>query len=203
MSEAVLQTLLNAFRAYVATEAPHIDAFCGDTLRSNLTLKAVAPQSLPMLGELPQLANLTEPSTQELVDLIIQAAETLCWRQSYTLDDDGIDQHHLDHYGWFNLIAPSGPFVSDAMRLSVGYWGKGLHYPIHRHEPEEIYLTLAGHPIYHSKGRASVEGGPGTTICHYSNQPHGADFSTSPALVAAFWRGENLEAKSVIGEDAS
>ena len=82
------------------------------------------------------------------------------------------------------------------MRLSIGYWGQELHYPHHWHKPEEIYLTLGGSVIYISEGRASVEGGPGTTICHYSYQPHAADFSKAPLLVAAFWRGKGLEAKS-------
>lgn len=195
-----LHRLREEFRSYVAGYAPHIRAFCGDALFQEHPMKPIAPSQLPMCGELHQMKTLAESSTQPLTEAVLAASEHVCWRQSYTIDDDGIDQDHLDHYGWFNLIAPSGPFVSDTVRLSIGYWGKGLTYPVHWHEPEEIYLTLSGVPIYHSQGRASVKGGPGTSVCHYSNQPHGADFSASPALVAAFWCGDNLEKKSVIGD---
>ena len=154
------------------------------------------PADLPATAQLPAMKSLTCEATAPLVDLILAAAPYLHWRQSYTTADPGFDQHYLDNYGWFNLIAPSGPFVSTDLRLSVGYWGQGLTYPGHWHEPEEIYLTLAGGATYISEGRTPVYGGPGTTICHYSNQPHSADFSREPLMAAAFWRGQGLEAKS-------
>ena len=200
MPHETVYQLREAFRDYVAKDAPHIDSFCGEALFADHKTVDLPPTQLPMFDELPNVAGLGEVSTQPIVDAVLAAAPHLCWRRSYTLEDEGIDQNHLDHNGWFNLIAPSGPFVSEELRLGIGYWGKGLRYPRHWHEPEEIYLTLAGSLIYHSEGRASVEGGPGSSICHYSNQPHSADFSISPALVAGFWRGNGLETKSVIGE---
>ncbi|MEO0328485.1 MAG: dimethylsulfonioproprionate lyase family protein [Pseudomonadota bacterium] len=190
--------LREVFKTYVRKEAPHIDAFCGAALWDNHGEEDIGIASLPMQAELPAMKKLAMECTSSLVEAVLDASRHVHWRQSYTIEDEGIDQNHLDHYGWFNLIAPSGPFVSKEMRLSICYWGQGLHYPRHWHEPEEIYLTLAGKATYHSEGRASVEGGPGASVCNYSNQPHGADFSKSPAIVAAFWRGNNLEKRSVI-----
>ena len=193
---ASLHALRAAFRAYAASQAPDIAAFCGSALGAEHEEVALDPVMLP--GAQRFLESPPEPAqaTQALSDAVTAAAPHVCWRQSYTEDDPGIDRQYLANYAWFNLIAPSGPFVSNDLRLSVGYWGQGLHYPRHWHAPEEIYLTIAGAATYISEGRAPVDGGPGTTICHYSNQPHAADFAHAPLLAAAFWRGGGLEAKS-------
>lgn len=142
----------------------------------------------------------TELSTTDhlkpLVVSIRSAANDVHRRRSKSSNDVGFEQNYLDNYIWFNLIAPSGPFISDSLWLSIGFWEQGLHYPRHWHKPEEIYLTVRGSAIYVSEGCASVESGPGTTICHYSNQPHAVDFSKAPLLAAAFRCGKGLEAKS-------
>lgn len=191
-----LRALRAAFRDYANTQAPDIKAFCGPALDAEHAERALEPRSLPAVATLCATPPAAAPATQTLLDAVLAAAPHLHWRQSYTTDDPGFDAHYLANYGWFNLIAPSGPFVSTDLRLSVGYWGQGLRYPRHWHEPEEIYLTLAGSATYISEGRAPVDGGPGTTICHHANQPHAADFAKAPLLAAAFWRGQGLEAKS-------
>ncbi len=191
-----LFSLREAVRFYVREYAPDIDAFCGQALMEDHQTTFIAPRSLIWTEAFSVTDLSTEIRLKPVVDAVRSAVNDVRWRQSYSLNDPGFDQNYLDNYGWFNLIAPSGPFISNSMRLSIGYWGQGLHYPRHWHKPEEIYLTLGGSAIYISEGRASVEGGPGTTICHYSNQPHAADFAKAPLLAAAFWRGKGLEAKS-------
>ena len=193
-----LYHLREEFRRYAKEQAPDIFAFCGDALFADHEENTPTATVLSAVDQIHRLQNRTSIATQSLFEAVLDASSHLHWKHSYTTDDAGIDQNHLDNYGWFNLIAPSGPFVSDTMRLSVGYWGKGLTYPNHWHEPEEIYLTIAGSALYISEGREPVNGGPGTTICHYSNQPHSADFADEPLLAAAFWRGRNLEKKSVL-----
>lgn len=190
-----LYVLRDAFRAYAASEAPDIAAFCGVDLMADHPVRPLEITTLPFVRHLNDIAAQTEPATHSIVEAVLEAAPHLHWRQSYSEVDPGFDAEYLARYGWFNLIAPSGPFVSDSLRVSVGYWGKGLHYPRHWHEPEEIYLTLAGEARYISEGRADVVGGPGTTICHRSNQPHAATMEIAPLLAAAFWRGTSLEAK--------
>ncbi len=194
-----LIVLLQAVRDYARLNAPDIAAFCGSALNEDHPISALTPSIHPATGQIKELADQVCPMTQAIFCAIITAIPHLHWKQSYTLDDPGFDQNHLDNYAWFNLIAPSGPFVSDEIRVSCGYWGKGLHYPVHWHEPEEIYLTVAGSARYISKGRTDVIGGPGATVCHYSNQPHAAEMRDAPLLALAFWRGKNLEAKSGLG----
>ena len=188
-------SLREELRFYVRRYAPDIDSFCGKALMEDHQTAFIAPQRLKGTEAFLAAELLTSELSRPVVEAVRSAVNDVCWRQSYGLDDANFDQDYLDNYGWFNLISPSGPFISDSLRLSIGFWGQGLHYPHHWHEPEEIYLTLGGTAIYISEGRASVEGGPGTTICHYSNQSHALDFSKAPLLVAAFWRGGELEAK--------
>ncbi len=198
-----LYALRDAFRTYVTAQAPDIEAFCGAALRAQHCEVALAVTDLPATQYLTGLAGMACPATLPIVDALLDAAPHLQWRQSYSEADDGFDAHYLAHYGWFNLIAPSGPFVSDDLRLSIGYWGKGLHYPWHWHAPEEIYLTLAGSARYISEGRADVSGGPGAIIAHVSNQPHAADMAEAPLLAAAFWRGDDLESKPGLPEESA
>ena len=191
-----LYTLRDAVRAYAETQAPDILSFCGDPLFADHAVADHEPKLHPATDLIRQLTDHDCPMTAPLLSAVIAAIPHLHWKQSYTLDDPGFDQYYLDNYCWFNLIAPSGPFISHDLRVSCGYWGKGLHYPNHWHKPEEIYLTVAGSARYISEGRADIIGGPGATICHYSNQPHSAEMKDGPLLAMAFWRGEQLEAKS-------
>lgn len=194
-----LWALRQAVRDYVSGFAPDIEAFCGAELQVAHKERILPAQAAPVAARLDAMRDQTAPLLAPLVNAVIAAAPDVCWRQSYTEADPGFGRAYLDNYGWFNLIAPSGPFVSDRIRVSVGYWEKGLLYPMHWHEPEEIYLTLAGSAEYVSQGRTPVVGGPGTTICHFSNQPHAVRFKEAALLALAFWRGAGLEAKSELG----
>ncbi|MEM9277051.1 MAG: dimethylsulfonioproprionate lyase family protein [Pseudomonadota bacterium] len=193
-----LHNLREAFRTYAREQAPDIMSFCGEALFADHDEAECVPAQLPVCERLEAVRSMITGATENLFEAVVAAAPHVYWQQSYTLEDDGFDENYLANYGWFNLIAPSGPFVSNDMRLAVGFWGQGLTYPNHWHEPEEIYLTVAGSALYISEGREPVRGGPGTTICHYSNQPHSADFDEKPLVAAAFWRGNGLEAKSAL-----
>lgn len=193
-----LHHLRQTFRDYAHSQAPDVFAFCGEALLEGHEETIPTINLSPVIERLPNLSPHTALATEAIFKAVLSAAPHVQWQQSYTANDPGIDAEHLANYGWFNLIAPSGPFKSNKLRLSIGYWEKGLSYPVHWHEPEEIYLTVAGSALYLSEGKAPVRGGAGATICNYSNQPHAAEFDEMPLLAAAFWRGDNLEAKSTL-----
>lgn len=200
---AALITLRAALRTYVAAHAPDITAFCGPALATDHAYLALDPRDLPAATLLHKVAAHTTPALHPVVAAIRAAAPQVTWRHSYKAEDDGISADFLNRSGWFNLIAPSGPFVSDTLRLSIGFWDQGLHYPRHWHTPAEIYLTLAGSADYISEGRAPITGGPGARIHHTPNQPHAADMAHAPLLAAAFWTGEGLEAPSTLARRAA
>ena len=101
-----LFSLSGAVRFYVSQYAPDIDGFCGKALTEDHQATFIAPRSL------------TGTEAFLVVDLQpvhARAANNVRWRESYSLNDPGFDQNYLDNYAWFNLIAPSGPFISDSM----------------------------------------------------------------------------------------
>ncbi len=158
-----------------------------------------AAQALPFLIRLPEILQLSTPQTHRAVQAICNAAATLCWQQSYT-NADGFDDCYLDKYGWFNLVSHEGLFLCDALRVSIGYWGSGLCYTEHWHEPEEFYLVIAGGAEFISQGSPPRQCGPGEVIHHAPNQPHAFKMNNGPMLAVAFWRGQNLLRKPDLKE---
>lgn len=134
-----LFSLREKFRFFVSQYAPDIGDFCRKMMIEDHQTTLIAARSL--IGTEVFLA--TELSTtyylKPLVAAVRSAANDVCWRRSYSLNDLGFDKNYLDNYVWFNLIAPSGPFARHSMRLTVGVWGLGLNFPRHWHKPEEIY----------------------------------------------------------------
>jgi hypothetical protein len=137
----------------------------------------------------------------DVVNALIKAIPDLSWQQTYS-EADGFSRDWLDNYGWVNLVSPEGLFLSDEMRVSIGYWGEGQQYDEHSHAPEETYLILAGGARFYSEGRAPRDAGAGETVHHAPYQKHAISMTPGPLLAAAFWRGEDLLKKSDLGRDA-
>ena len=165
-----------------------------------LPFQALAPRTLPAVSALKKARLDTAPETAPLTRAILDAADELHWQQSYTKAQVGA--HHLANYGWFNIVSPKGPFASPDLRISVGYWARGLTYPRHRHLPEEIYCVLAGGARFLTEGRPPVEGRPGTLIHHPPDILHGFELPDAPLLAMAFWRGQDLLHPSRFGDAA-
>jgi hypothetical protein len=194
--ENALNTLMSETRAYCATRRDLV-AFTGTAL-TDLPLTLPRPHDLPVTERLDLLMGQAGPETAALTFAVLAAAPHLDWRQSYSRDEVGDD--YLAHYGWFNLVAPDGPFRSDALRVSVGVWGQGLHYPRHWHAPEEIYAVLSGGARFTAEGRAPVEAVPGTHVHHPSNLPHAMEMHSQPLMAMAFWKGAGLTDKPGMGK---
>ncbi len=154
----------------------------------------LAPSNLPVQARIKECPGLASERSLPVVQAILNASTCLQWQQSYT-SEDGFDANYLHNYGWFNLISPDGPFVSSTLRISFGFWGEGLHYKEHWHEPEETYVVLAGCAVFHSEGRPSRNCRADDVIQHHSNQRHAIDMRPGPLLVMAIWRGRNLTRK--------
>lgn len=159
-----------------------------------LVQNMVSSQCLPVCGKLHKLQGLASKHTKPVVEAIISTAPLLCWQQSYSAED-GFDRAYLDNYGWFNLVAPQAVFESDIIRVSVGYWGEGLLYREHWHEPEEFYVVLAGGGRFSSKAKPSRWCTAGDVVHYLSNQKHAIEMTNGPLLAAAFWRGNALVTK--------
>lgn len=188
--------LLEAAGDLILEHVPAAFAFTKGPLPANPDFfLAPTVASLPIAARIGNYSDRTPWMMRPLIGAIIDANTYLKWQQSYT-EKDGFDAHYLANYGWFNLMSPDGPYRSDDLRISFGYWESGLVYKTHWHEPEEIYIPLSGKALFHSEGRPSRLCGPGDTVVHKSNQPHSIEITPGPLLAMAIWRGENLNRKS-------
>lgn len=161
-----------------------------------------APVHLPVIDHLPESRKWTAPEFSRLVEAIIEGAEHFHWRSSYGLSDSGIDEDFISRYGYFNLVSPDGPYLSPDYRITIAFWGAGLKYPEHSHDPEEMYAVIAGDVEFRAEGRAPVQVGPGGMVHHAPRQMHATDMIPGPMLAVVGWKGEHLMRFAKIGQGA-
>jgi hypothetical protein len=198
--EAALRRILAETCACVAA-LPDLAAFSGGLVREDLPYTPLEPLPLAVLDRLPAMRDRAGPATAALTEAILAGAPLLRWRQSYT--EAQVGAAYLRRYGWFNLIAPSGPFISEQTRVSMGYWEAGMTYPRHWHRPAEMYLVIAGAALFQRDGAPDRLCGPGDV---YENPPsaiHAAIMDPGPLIALAVWKGEGLEeTPTIVGEPA-
>lgn len=119
------------------------------------------------------------------------------WKQTYTEDEVGFG--FLQDYGYLELYGPNGHFQTDQGRAYVGYWGRGLYYPWHRHEAEEIYAVVSGSGYFESQGAEAALLKMGDTRMHNSNQPHALTMTDGPILTFVLWRGAGMAGLPLMG----
>lgn len=201
-AELKFRKILEQALKLLKVEYPSVIDFMRGNLFEDIAFEEPAIRSLPVASLLGECVVRTTTETLPLVTAIIGAGPYIEWQHSYT-EEDGFDADYLSHSGWFNLVSPEGPLFDPDIRISVGYWGQGLHYQEHWHEPEEIYIPLSGQALFHSEGRSSRQCGPGEMVVHERNQKHSIDMDPDPLLAMAVWRGKNLLKKSGLLEKGS
>lgn len=193
MVRALFEQALVAAQAFHAA-TPEVQAFQpwpDDIEWSNRVGVAVPGASLAasdpgdVLADGPRAAE-----TQALQRAISALAPHAEWRLTYTEDEVGAD--FLQRFGWFELVGPDGHFHSRQTRMTIGYWGPGLYYPWHEHEPEELYCVLSGGGLFEAEGEEPIRLSSGATKLHKSLQPHALTTEDQPILCFVLWRGEGL-----------
>ncbi|MEM7509212.1 MAG: dimethylsulfonioproprionate lyase family protein [Pseudomonadota bacterium] len=184
---------------------------------THLLAKVATPESTRLMADLPALPvgtdtppvdrpvsrfrtglpALAAPATRPLVDAFAQADATdMSWYQSYTAADFGAA--FIDNYGWVEILGPFAPFACESHRLGILLFGPDTHYPSHAHEPEEIYIVLAGEILWTHADQPEISCAPGTVIHHATMVPHALTTQSTPVALLALWRGGNLARKSDI-----
>lgn len=125
-----------------------------------------------------------------LRDALLAVAPFAEWRLTYTEDEVGKD--FLDRFGWFELAGPEGHFRTLQTRMTIGFWGAGLHYPWHDHIPEELYTIVSGGGRFMADGEETRNLGPGGSRFHRSGQRHALTTLEAPILTFVYWRGDAL-----------
>lgn len=190
----VLSGLIERVNALLLTlEAPAIDELLVDW-PAQLTWRTVEPASLTVMDRLPQvLANAPAFSTGVLSELL-SVAPHMNWRQSYTVPD--VEPAFLDNYGWTELIGLRGALASHRLACGFLLLGPNTHYPVHRHEAEEIYVPLSGAAQWQPGDGIWRVKAPGTVIHHASHEPHAMMTAGEPLIAVYLWRSHDLGQKA-------
>ncbi len=162
-----------------------------------------APAAIPAIPRL--MANfkghgLTD-SQARFTEAVKACAHLVEWRRSYSEAEVGND--FLARYGWFELLGPEGHFWSDQHRAYVGYWGRDLYYPWHRHLAEEIYYVAAGSAVFEAEAEPHQVLRPGDTRQHKPDQLHALTTRSEPVLTFVLWRGEGLAGKPAMAQGSA
>ncbi|MEM9761133.1 MAG: dimethylsulfonioproprionate lyase family protein [Pseudomonadota bacterium] len=192
-ARASLDRLLGEVRATVHS-TPVLAAFANGALAGDLPYLPPIPHRFPAVAALDAHLDRCSDETWPLTEAILAAAPHLAWQQTYTAEEVGAG--FLAAYAWFNLVSPEGPFEAPDIRLAIGTWGHGLHYPRHAHAPAEIYSVISGGAVFETDGQPDAWLGPGETRTHEPHVMHAARMSDGPLLALALWRGEALMARS-------
>ncbi|MDB2335058.1 dimethylsulfonioproprionate lyase family protein [Planktomarina temperata] len=119
------------------------------------------------------------------------------WKRTYTEEEVGFG--FLQDYGYIELYGPDGHYHSLQGRAYIAYWGRGLYYPWHHHEAEEIYLVISGSSYFESEGQDPALLTSGQTRRHYSNQLHSLTLRQEPILALVLWRGDGMDGLPLMG----
>jgi hypothetical protein len=156
--------------------------------------RAVPAAALPVLRWLPAIAEESAAFGVELVHALCSGAPSLAWRQTYTRDD--VDAAFLDNYGWSEILGASGPLASERIACGFLLLGAATHYPLHRHEAEEVYVPLRGCAFWQQGSSPWQERPPGSMIHHARGEPHAMRTGADPLLALYLWRSNNLAQKA-------
>ncbi len=188
---AALADLVRRQLAGLVEARPFLDAFPDLTPR-----RAPQPRQLPVCRWLAGLERYAAPHTVALVRALVDEAERLEWRQTYSAADFG--PAFLQGYGWTEVIGLRGPIPSEQIACGFLLLAPELEYPAHAHEAEELYVPLAGRAQWMRGDEGFRERAPGALIEHASWTPHAMRTTSEPLLALYLWRGGDLAAKSRI-----
>ncbi len=163
--------------------APVLDAL--DEARGPASIE---PCLLPVVRHLDTVRPSGDAAIDAVLEEFLRLAQVLPWRQ--TVGYLGVlSQDYLDNYGYVQLLGPNAIVEHPAVRVGIGLWGPGLHYPAHKHAAEELYHVLAGEPSFGSSDRALVATRPGDAVHHAPWQVHSQHFGATPTVLLYCWTG--------------
>jgi dimethylpropiothetin dethiomethylase len=88
------------------------------------------------------------------------------------------------------LVGPDGIVKADNLRMGIFLQSPQTHYPLHSHAAEELYLVLAGTPLWQKDGGPFEPVSPGAAVQHLSYQRHSMKTERDGLLALWLWTGD-------------
>lgn len=114
-------------------------------------------------------------------------ARALPWTRNENADKSS---ELLNGQTYVELVGPDGVLAHAGLRVGLYLQAPGIHYPPHSHAAVELYLVLAGDPLWWQAGRPTFAPGAGALIHHESRQSHAMTTRTRPLLALWTWTGD-------------
>ncbi|MEM9912345.1 MAG: dimethylsulfonioproprionate lyase family protein [Pseudomonadota bacterium] len=125
---------------------------------------------------LPRICEDAPPACRNLCAVFLQASTELGW--SPEASREWGDQHGIG--AWVSLASSAGPIVLKDRLLALTVLKPRACYRLHRHKPEEIYITIAGGFWLRHPRENAVWVGPGKTVFNPVKQPHALTEGKTP-----------------------
>ena len=184
MSKPLFQALLDAVKSiYDAT--PDLQNF--GNWPQEMTYCDIAPNPVPAIRQIKKWQN-AAPAHVALQNVI----DKCNWKQTYTEEEVGYG--FLQDYGYIELFGPDGHFRTNDLRGYIAYWGRGLYYPWHNHQAQEIYCVISGSGVFEAEDTPTRICTVGDCQYHAAYQPHALTLKDGPILALVLWRGDGLQA---------
>lgn len=126
---------------------------------------------------------------ERLCSAVRAIAPYLSFGSSYSLD--GPTAAFAQGMVWAEIAGRTGLVRDPSRRLGIFVLAPGLVYPLHGHEPDEIYFVLSGpFTVEHGYDGERVNIPPGSYYRTPSDHPHALHIGDAPVLLAYCWVGD-------------
>ena len=134
-------------------------------------------------------------------NLITNLAPYVNWDNGYS--EDQVTKEFLDKYGFFELIGPTGHFLTSEMALWVNYLDKNSYYPWHNHEAEELYFIVSGEAKFESESEKPKILRTTDTRFHKSYEAHRITTTDKKILSFVIWKNKYENVSKILNSQNS
>jgi quercetin dioxygenase-like cupin family protein len=149
-----------------------------------------APERLPICDALESalhLASAGPAPIPELAATLNDLSPRLQWKRRNSSSPDGTNFH--DGHANALVAGPGGLEERDEVWIGISLLASHVRYPDHRHQPEEVYVSLAGGAWWNSNMEWTTPG-PGGLIYNEPNVLHAMRTDEQPLLaIWCLWLG--------------
>jgi mannose-6-phosphate isomerase-like protein (cupin superfamily) len=154
----------------------------------NLVLTNKSKNKINVTQKLSSWKSNNDEQIDKIHNLISNLAPHVNWNNGYS--EDQTSKEFLDKYGFFELIGPTGHFVTTDMALYVNYLDKNSYYPWHNHEAEELYFIVSGEAKFESESEKPKILKSTDTRFHKSYEAHRITTANKNILSFVIWKNK-------------
>ena len=154
----------------------------------NLVLKEKNNNKINVTEKLSIWKSSDNHQVDKIHNLISDLSPEAYWENGYS--ENEVNREFLSKYGFFELIGPTGHFLTSEMALYVNFLDKNSYYPLHNHEAEELYFVVSGEAKFESENEQSKILKSTDTRFHKSYQAHSITTFDKKILSFVIWKNK-------------